>query len=322
MNSFLLVGLIVGIGALVWARRIIGPAGAAVAYGAGLVFAIPTHALDAGNLWKFNLSVPVIVTVLAVCMLLRSKWLEITAVLVLAVISALNDSRSAGSMLIIAAAILLWQLVAQRLTTRSSTVRTLAVFGFIAVIGYGALQAFILDGWFGQAALARSEAQINQSGSLILGGRPEIGASTELLASNPMGFGSGIIPNMQDINVAKTGMLRLNYDPNNGYVEKYMLGGGFEVHSMLGDFWLRFGVIGASFLMTLIVIIVAGTAYRVPRRRASALMIFLAIQCCWDLLFAPLFYTTISTLLLEWHSPCDLAAGPMRQRPSSARTTS
>ena len=297
-NSLSLVSLVGGIGVVVWARSILGSAATALWYGFGLMGGVVLHGPDMDNVWKFDLSVPATVILLAVCMLAKRTWLEIGALLLLAVVSALNDSRSAGSMLLVAAALVVWQSVSARLTKSSSTVRTLVVFGFTGVIGYAALQAFILEGWFGQAAAVRSEAQIAQSGSLIAGGRPELGASTELIAANPFGLGSGTLANGIDLMIAKTGMARLNYDPNNGYVEKYMFGNGFEVHSMLGDMWIRFGLFGAATLIVMLVVVGLGTARQVAQRQASGLMVFLAIQVFWDALFAPLFSTSISTLVL------------------------
>lgn len=297
-NSFSLLSVIGGIGVVVWVRSLLGNAATALWYGVGLLVGVVFHGLDTDNIWKFDLSVPATVIVLALCMMSRRPWVEMIALLLLAVVSALNDSRSAGSMLLVAAALVVWQALGSRLSKSSTTVRTLAVFGFTAVIGYAALQAFILEGWFGKAAAVRSEEQIAQSGSLLLGGRPELGASTELIAANPFGLGSGTLANGIDLLIAKTGMARLNYDPNNGYVEKYMFGNGFEVHSMLGDLWIRFGIFGAAVLVVALVIIALGTAGQVATRQASGLMIFLAIQVFWDSLFAPLFSTSISTLVL------------------------
>ncbi|MFS2242880.1 hypothetical protein [Microbacterium sp. OR16] len=297
-NSLAVIGVIGGIGLLVWARTLLGPWTMALWYGVGLLVGVVTHGLDFDNVWKFSLSVPVTVIVLAACRLTGRPALEVAALIGLAVISAMNDSRSAGSMLLLAAALVLWQAVGAALSARSSTVRTLAVFGFIGVIGYSALQAFILDGWFGRAAAVRSQEQISQSGSLLLGGRPEIGASTELIAVNPFGLGSGTLANGVDLLTAKTGMARLNYDPDNGYVERYMFGNGFEVHSMLGDLWIRFGPLGAAFLLTLLVVVGVGTARLVARRQAGGLTVFLAIQVFWDALFAPFFSTSSATLML------------------------
>lgn len=297
-NSFSLLSVIGGIGVVVWVRSLLGNAATALWYGVGLMVGVVFHGLDMDNVWKFDLSVPATVIVLALCMMSRRPWVEMIALLLLAVVSALNDSRSAGSMLLVAAALVVWQALGSRLAKSSTTVRTLAVFGFTAVIGYAALQAFILEGWFGKAAAVRSEEQIAQSGSLLLGGRPELGASTELIAANPLGLGSGTLANGVDLLIAKTGMSRLNYDPNNGYVEKYMFGNGFEVHSMLGDLWIRFGLFGAAMLIVALVVIALGTAGQVAKRQASGLMIFLAIQVFWDSLFAPFFSTSISTLVL------------------------
>lgn len=297
-NTFALLGLLCGIGVVVWARTILGTAATALSYGLGLVAGLALHGVNTDNIWKFDLSVPATVVVLALCMLSRKLWLEVLALLLLGVVSALNDSRSAGSMLLVAAALVVWQAVSSRLSKSSSTVRTLAVFGFTAVIGYSALQSFILEGWFGRAAAVRSEEQIAQSGSLILGGRPELGASSELIAANPFGLGSGTLANGIDLTIAKTGMARLNYDPNNGYVEKYMFGNGFEVHSMLGDLWIRFGLFGAALLIVLLVVVGLGTARQVAQRQASGLTIFLTIQVFWDSLFAPFFSTSIATLIL------------------------
>jgi hypothetical protein len=297
-NTFSLITLIGGIGVIVWARGILGDAMTALWYGAGLLAGVATHGLDMDNVWKFDLSVPATVTVLALTMLSGRLWMELSALMLLAVVGALNDSRSAGSMLLVAAALVTWQALGARLTRFSTTARTLTTFGLFGVVSYFALQAFILEGWFGTAAAVRSEQQIAQSGSLILGGRPEIGASTELIATNLLGFGSGTIPNGIDLMVAKTGMARLNYDANNGYVEKYMFGDGFEVHSMLGDLWLRFGLLGAAMLLMMLVVVALGIAGQVARRAANGLTIFLTIQVFWDSLFAPFFSTSSSTLVL------------------------
>ena len=181
---------------------------------------------------------------------------------------------------------------------RRSTLRTLAAIGLAAFVAYNAVQTFILDGWLGAATQERSEAQIELSGSLIAGGRPEMGASSALLAFNPWGFGSGTIPTFSDVLVAKTGMRSLNYQPNNGYVENYMFGGGFEVHSLLGDFWLRFGIVGAVLLVALVLTSLIGAARRLSAGTAAGLTMFLAIQVAWDALFSPLFFTSLNTLTL------------------------
>ena len=80
----------------------------------------------------------------------------------------------------------------------------------------------LVDGYLGEAAQAKSVAQIDAAGSLIAGGRPELAATLALLGADFRGFGLGAIANYHDVLVAKTGMASINYDPNNGYVERYL----------------------------------------------------------------------------------------------------
>jgi hypothetical protein len=297
-NLFFIVALVGGIGALVWARSIFGDGWTALWFGVGLCVAVATRGIEADNPWKFSLSVPVIVVLLAVCLLVGSRVLTMTTIVGLALVSALNDSRSSTSVLLVAAGLLAWEYILPRDRTKASVWRTIGAFAVIAFAAYNALQTFILEGWLGTAAQERSEAQIALSGSLIAGGRPEMGATFALLNFNPWGFGAGTVPTFQDILIAKTGMRSLNYEPNNGYVENYMFGGGFEVHSLVGDFWLRFGIPGLVLILTLLVTVIIGAARSVSQRRGYGLQLVLGVQVAWDCMFAPLYSVTLSTLTL------------------------
>ena len=113
-NTFLVIGLIGGIGMLVWAREMIGEAWVALLFGVGLFTAIILHGVGSSIVWKTSLSVPTIIVVLAACMMIRSKLVEVTALAALALVSAFNDSRSATSMLAISATLLVWQWFSSR----------------------------------------------------------------------------------------------------------------------------------------------------------------------------------------------------------------
>jgi hypothetical protein len=168
----------------------------------------------------------------------------------------------------------------------------------IAVLSYNLMQAFILSGYLGEGAQARSEAQLQASGSLLLGGRPEIGASVALLGARPWGYGLGIIPAFKDIYLAKTGMASLNYSPNNGYVERYMFGTGFELHSVIADFWIRFGILGLAFALMVLVLLIRGAIHNLVNHTARALVLFLVLQVSWDLFFSPLYITSVQVMTL------------------------
>ncbi|MEH0110275.1 hypothetical protein V6N00_11235 [Tersicoccus sp. MR15.9] len=297
-TSLLIVGLLCGVGLLAWARTVLGDRATGVWYAVGLVGSLGIRGIDTDNPWKFSFSVPVVILVLALTAYTHRRMFQVLALGILAAVSALNDSRSAASIMLIVATLIGWQMLQRLLRVRSTTTRTLALFCAVAVIGYFAMQAFILEGFFGEASQARSEAQIERSGSVLTGGRPEIGATVALISRNPWGYGSGTTVNSGELQAAKAGMHALNYDPNNGYVEHYMLGHGVEVHSLLGDCWTRFGIAGAVFIVLLAVLVVVGTARLVSEHRASALVLYLALQMVWDLLFSPLFFTSIATTML------------------------
>ncbi|MGO3814785.1 MAG: hypothetical protein ACTJHV_08315, partial [Cellulosimicrobium funkei] len=72
---------------------------------------------------------------------------------------------------------------------------------------------------------------------------------------------------------------------------------GFEVHSVLGDQWIRFGLVGMLFAVACVVVVWRGTLADLGRNAASALLLYLALSCAWDLLFSP-FYSVSATVLM------------------------
>ena len=159
-------------------------------------------------------------------------------------------------------------------------------------------QGLILDGYLGQAAESRTTQQVAQSGSVLLGGRPEIGATAALARSRWYGFGAGTLPSATDVRAAKEGMAALGYDGNNGYVNDYMFGDQFEVHSVLGDLWAAFGIAGVVLTAVIGLIAVRASLNAVAGRRAHALTVFVALNLLWDLGFSP-FYGSLQSLMLS-----------------------
>ena len=118
------------------------------------------------------------------------------------------------------------------------------------------------------------------------------------MRDNFWGHGVGIIPDARDVLVVKTGMASINFDPNNGYVDTYMLGSGFEMHSMFGDMWSRWGVAGLVLLGTILVLVLRGMIGGVAAGRANGLLLFLASWELWNAFFSPLLSAFPTTLLV------------------------
>jgi hypothetical protein len=288
-SVFGVLGLACGIGAALWARSRTSVGVVGAAFGIGLLLGInPSGGTFAENPWRFGFSLPVTVIVLALVARWRRKWVDVLAVLALAGVSAANGGRSTSAILLLVALLVLWQSWGRPASSRLSALRTLILFGLLAFGTYLSVQAAILEGALGESAQLRTELQLSTSGTLITGGRPEIGATAALMSASPGGFGGGTLPSMADLLVAKSGMAALGYDPNNGYVENYMFGSGFEVHSVIGDLWAWCGIPGLALAVVLLVFLVTRTAVLTTGRAASALLLFLGVKSIWNLLFAPL----------------------------------
>ncbi|GAB2504788.1 hypothetical protein GCM10027063_50050 [Promicromonospora xylanilytica] len=297
-SAFLLVTLAFGIGWILWARKLLPDWGIGVLFGAGLLLSVnPGSELFPVSPWKFGFALPITVIVLAFAMRARSRWVEVIALLALAGVSALSSARSGAATLVLVLVLVVWQSMKRPRTSRGAALRTVLFAGMLAVGTYFALQAAILDGAMGDEARERTLLQLDTSGTLIAGGRPELGATAALMGAQPAGFGGGTMPSMHDLQAAKSGMAGLGYDPNNGYVENYLFGAGIELHSVFGDLWAWYGLAGLALAVVLAVFFVSRVAMLTTSRSASALVLFLGIKAMWDLLFSPA-ETSLTTLVL------------------------
>ncbi|BDV29524.1 hypothetical protein [Microbacterium terricola] len=285
-RSALALCLLGAVGALLWARTIVGLSTVAIAFGAGMTLGIAGD-LSGTVSWRFTFSIPLTVLALAIAARRGGFVPQFVVIVALAVIGAANGARSNTAMLFLAAVVLIWQRLGRAAGTsrrRAGNIIGVLLFG-LAV--FFIAQAAILEGFFGEATRERTQSQIDESGSLLLGGRPEIAASDALIRLHPLGMGSGIIASPADVTAAKSAMSSIGYDPHNNYVERFMFGGGVEVHSMLGDFWLWFGVAGLAVCITIAVIAGLGLERALRDGVCTALAVYLATRLVWDLAFSP-----------------------------------
>lgn len=302
-NAGLLSGLLLSFGVIVWARKLMPVWAIGFAYGLGLLLGVDRTGMAAVNPWKFGFSIPIVVIVLSLASYFatrprkKHRLAEITSLLALAIFSGLNDSRSLFAMLGLALILTIWQLIPRGRTRRRSMMKTMLAFAVLLVVAYEGGTSLLVDGYLGEAAQLRTVAQIDLTGSLILGGRPEMAASLALFLANPLGFGLGTVPSLDDIAIAKTGMAGINYRPNNGYVERYMFGTHFELHSSIADLWVLFGIPGLIFSFAILAWISAWIVHAIVHRNASSLVLFLSVLTLWNLLFSPL-YTSITSMAL------------------------
>lgn len=299
ISLLLLVGTLAGAGVVLWACSLMRPGWVVSLFGLGMLLSVsPGSETFATNAWKFELGPAVTVICLGLASLTRRRRVETIVLVLLATTSALNDSRSAFAILLLALLAVAWQARPRLASGRSSASATVLAIAAMGYIVYAFGQALILDGYLGQDTQARSLRQIATSGSILLGSRPELGSTAALMQDRAMGFGVGIVPGGHDILVAKAGMADLGYDPNNGYVERYMFGSRFELHSVTGDLWADFGIVGLLYTAVLVGVVIRIFSRLLADGTASAILVFLMVQSGWDLLFSPLYSSVPSLMLL------------------------
>lgn len=296
--SMLIAGALAGVGVVLWSRGFMTDSQVALAFGCGLLLGLaPNSALFAENPWKFGFAVPVTVILLALAQQTGHRLVELVVVIGLTIASAFSDARSSFAILMLTALLVFWQLRPRRASRRASTARALVGLATLGVTAYLFAQSLILDGYLGETTRQRSLEQLDASGSLLLGGRPELAATLALLQQHPWGYGAGTVPTLADVTIAKTGMAAIDYDPDNGYVEQYMFGGRFELHSLFGDFWAAFGIPGLLLIGLIAVLVIRGLGTHVAHNTASAVFVYAAIRTLWNVLFGPV-YSSIPLLIL------------------------
>lgn len=296
----LLLLLAVGLGALLCARIVLSLRAMTIAFGIGMLVngRLNPGDLTETNIWKFALVVPVAIIVLGWVSGQAHRGRQLLALVCLAAACALADARSYLGTFVLAAVVIVWQMRPRAQSAAGWWGWSVGMVGALSLGVYQLARALLLDGYLGQEAQDRSVEQVRSGGSLLLGGRPEMAATLRLARLDPWGHGLGAEPSLADVNAARDAMYRqLGQLPDKGYLENFMFGSGFELHSVLGDLWAWTGVGGVLLSVVMGGYIVRGVAGRLVLREADALLLFLCLWSCWNLLFSP-FYSALPTLML------------------------
>lgn len=285
----LLLTVLLGIGVVAWARTLLKDWQVGLSFGVGLVLAISpgTGQFDV-NAWKFGFALPAAVVLLSLVARRGRRGLEVLTLLALAAASALNDARSGFALLGLAAVVTAVQWGRPRVKAPRNRVLTLVLLGALGLAVYNAGLALVLEGRLGEETQQRSVEQIERSGSIVLGARPELAATLALMADRPWGLGPGVAATLDDIRVAKSGMAAINYDGNNNYVEEYMFGPRTTLHSVFGDLWIVFGIPGLALAVVLLVLLVRNLLTALSTRSASGLFVYMSCLSLWNFFFGPL----------------------------------
>ncbi|VEG29660.1 hypothetical protein [Actinomyces howellii] len=288
----LAAGLPAVVATLVWASRRLSLRGAVAAFGVGMVIDNLSLLQTSPNPWKFGLGVAVAVTLTALTQGL-GRPVQATIAGVLAVSFLLADSRATSGFMLLIMALLVWQAVAATLPVRHWSPARLRLNQSLLVAGMTlaavtAVVAASLSGYLGQDAQARTAAQAAGTTNPFLAARPELGASWALLTHRPWGYGAGVMPRYEDVRVAMNGMKELGYNPDNGYVQQYMFGNGFELHSGLVDAWIALSVPGAALMVLGVLMALRALRTDLGTLRTRAWLLIAVLVTIMNVLVGPL----------------------------------
>ncbi len=192
------IGLPAAVAAFVWGRERLGIEGAVIAFGTGVILSSLHLLRSSPNPWKTGLGAAVSVVVLALAHRF-GRGGQLLAAAVLGGIFLFRDSRGSTGMLMLIVALLTWQIISDRLRTKTLTPASLRLRQILLLTGLTAaavlaVVAASLAGYLGEDVQERTAAQSRGSTNLLFAARPELGASWALLTHRPWGYGAGVLP--------------------------------------------------------------------------------------------------------------------------------
>lgn len=285
-----LLALAATAGAVLWTTSHLGMRVVLMLYASGDLLSSVSQLGTTANDWKFVLSSPLSLFLLGlVCTRPRRPLLECGVLLSLAAVSAVSDSRSHMAFCAIVVGLVAWQGIGPRL--QGATGRLVQGVA-LAAMGVGAYllgSSLLTSGRLGTEMQARTLAQIDNSGSLIGGGRPEWFATLELMAAQPWGFGVGVIPNTRDIVTGIHGLQGAKVYGASDYGAHYMFAGQFRLHAITADMWSRWGVFGILLAVLVVALVANSVLALLQARAADSALLFVALNALWNMGFSPIY---------------------------------
>ncbi len=287
-TALTILGIVGAVGVLLWARTLLKLPVVAAWFAAGMLVDGLLDSPRSPDPVKFELLLPVTLLVLALLSARARPTMALVALMVLAAAGLLHDARSAAGFCAVAAVLVLWQARPAVRPIRSGLLRPAMVLAGGTIAAYSAMERLLLSGALGTGLQARTALQIEQSGDLLLGGRPEWTATWALMRENPLGFGLGTVPGADDVALAKQGMSVARIPTAEGYIEHYLLAGRFELHSILADLWSNLGPVGLLMGLLISALLLRGLIRIVQGRGTPAVICYVALPATWALFFGPL----------------------------------
>jgi len=284
----LILALAIQVFGIAWASSVLGLARTTLLYSLAATLNVTINPqLWLTNPWKYAFAWPL--SLLLISVLARAPQILRILIISLASLYALfHESRNSAGVLLLTLVITSLMYAANRKTRKRRRVVAVCLLGIGALGIYSLVIQMAADGHLGQDL---QRIQMSQSSSQSpIAGRIEYGATFALMRANPMGFGPGVLPSGNDVALGKSGLSAIGANTSGEYVDGVMFADAFEMHSVTGDLWLRFGIPGLILAMLILVSLARATLISYGSRLTgeTAVCFFLMFQALWDLFFSPL----------------------------------
>ena len=279
----LLLSGVAGLIVILWARQELSIQRVLVLFGVG---ALASHLLAGQTSWKFDLAVPTTLIVLGLVGRSSRRAAPALALIGLGVLGILDESRAFFGFCLLAATLTAWQM-RPRSHALNRWYPAMLIAG-LASATYFLAAALLTGGYLGSELQERSTEQIETSGSILAGGRPEWAATRELIKLSPAGYGVGVVPAWEDVRAGRAGLSTINVELE-PVRERYMFGGQFKLHSITADLWVSYGWVGVALAVLMLVGLVGGLSFSLATRQAPPAVIFMSLLGIWHMLLGPIF---------------------------------
>jgi hypothetical protein len=246
--------------------------------------------------WKFGVAIPLtLLIVLISChrILYGARLLSSLVLILAGIMNFAFGFRSLGGVCVLAAAYVAAQAFPTRIgSLRISPTRLAALCaigaacGLLLVVAYGRAAK---DGFLGAPAAQKYRQESTGKFGILLGGRPELFASSKAIADSPLiGHGSWA-KDPKYTNELLATLSKNGYEPSAGYLYDVEHSGYLiPAHSYLFQSWVEAGLLGAVFWLVVLALTV-GTLIATFRERPglSPLLAFLSVLLVWNIFFSP-----------------------------------
>ena len=236
--------------------------------------------------WKYGLALPTAFFTLGLLGRTRSRLVQAVVVVGFGVTALADDYRSLFAFCLLTATLTLWQARPRSSDGVNNRWFPALLIAGMGVTAYLLLSTLLTSGYLGSEVGGRTVEQVETSGSLLAGGRPEWLATRELVLLRPQGYGAGVVPNWADLHAAKSGLASVNVELEQKR-DGYMFGGEFRLHSITGDLWVRYGWLGLALAVTILITLIRSLSFRLAARDAPTPVILITLLSLWAMGFEP-----------------------------------